>query len=165
MNLMSENSNQTIEEIIRLMQRDESADAPADSIQWVKNLFRTRAIVPEKSLTQKVLAVLQMELSPNRAVFGERSVSSTTRQMLFQAGDNGIDLRISKTKKGLSLQGQILGEGFADCAVKIAGENASFEVRANALNEFNFAEIPSGKYDLILQNDKNEITVEGLELG
>ena len=164
MNLMSKTDDQTIEKIIRLMQSDESIDAPADSIQWAKNLFRARVAEPKKSFAQKVLAVLQMDLSPNKAVFGERSASSATRQMLFAAGENGIDLRISKTKKGLNLHGQILGEGFANCAVKIAGGNASFEVRANELSEFNFAEISSGQYNLILQGGENEITVKGLEL-
>lgn len=164
MNLMNKNNDQTIETIVRLMQSDESTDAPADSIRWAKNLFRVRTFEPKKSFAQKVLAVLQMDLSPNKAVFGERSASSAARQMLFQAGENSLDLRISNTAKGLNLQGQILGEGFANCAVKITGENAFFEVRANELSEFNFAEISSGRYNLILQSGGDEIVVEDLEL-
>lgn len=165
MNLMSKNNDQTIEKIVRLMQRDESADAPADSIRWAKNLFRARAVEPKKSLTQKVLAVLQMDLSPTEAAFGERSsASSAARQMLFAAGENGIDLRISKTDKGLNLQGQILGEGFANRTVKIAGEKSSFETQTNELSEFNLTQIPVGRYDLTLQSNENEISIEGLEL-
>jgi hypothetical protein len=164
MNLMSENNDRTIEKIIDLMQRDESIDAPADSIQWAKNLFRARIKEPKKSLSQKVLAVLQMDLSPNKAVFGERSASSAVRQMLFEAGENSIDLRISKTKKGLNLHGQILGAGFANCTIRIVGEASSPETHANELSEFNFVEIPSGKYDLTLQSNENEIVIEDLLL-
>lgn len=165
MNFMSKNNDRTIEEILNLMQRDDSVDAPADSIQWAKNLFRARVAAPKKSLTQKVLAVLQMDLAPNRTVFGERSATSpAVRQMLFEAGENSLDLRISQTKKGLNLRGQILGEGFANCAIKLTARSISFEARANELSEFNFAEIPAGKYDLILQNDENEIVVAGIDL-
>ena len=160
---MSKNNDETIEKIIRLMQTDESVDAPADSILWSKNLFRSRVIESKKSFAQKILAVLQMDLSPNKTVFGERSATSATRQMLFQADVNGIDLRISKTDKNLNLQGQILGAGFANCTVKISGENASFEVRANELSEFNFSEISSGRYDLTFTGE-TEIVIEGIEL-
>ena len=163
MNLMSKNNDQKIEKIIRLMQRDESVDAPPDSILWAKNLFRARVVEPKKSVAQKVLAVLQMDLSPNRAVFGERSASSAARQMLFAAGDNSVDLRVSKSKKGFDLRGQILGAGFAECAVKISGENVFFETSTDELSEFNFAKIPSGRYDLTFDGVK-QIVVEGIEL-
>lgn len=163
MNLMSKNDDPTIEKITRLMQQDDSVDAPLDSIQWVKNIFRARAVEPKKSLSQKVMAVLQMDLSPNRAVFGERSAGSAARQMLFAAGANSVDLRVSKIGKGLTLQGQILGEGFANCTVRVSGENASFEVRANELSEFSLTEIPNERYDLILRTDEQEIVIEKLQ--
>jgi hypothetical protein len=164
MNLMSENEDQTIEKIINLMQRDDSVDAPADSIKWAKNLFRARVLEPKKSFTQKVLAVLQLDISPNTAVIGERSASSAVRQMLFEAGEHGIDLRISKTKKTFNLHGQILGGGFANCAIKLTSEKALFETRANDLSEFNFTEVSGGKYDLVLQSGENEIVIEGIDL-
>ena len=57
MNLMSKNNDHKINEIIGLMQTDESIDAPNDAIQWSKNIFRTRAIEPKKSVVERVLAV------------------------------------------------------------------------------------------------------------
>lgn len=144
------------------MQTDKSADAPQDSVKWAKNIFRSRVREPKKSLAQKVLAVLQMDLSPDKAAFGERSASALqARQMLFAAGENGIDLRISETEKGaLNVQGQILGESFANCTVKL-GE---FETRANDLSEFKFDEIPAGNYELIFETDETEIVIQALEL-
>lgn len=120
MRLMSKNNDPKIDQIIRLMRTDESFDAPADAIQWSKNIFLNKAAAPRKSVVERVLAVLRMDLSPNRAAFGERSASSSqARQMLFQAGDASIDLRIKQAEKGFSVQGQIIGEGFANRTVKL----------------------------------------------
>lgn len=156
---MTNGNENLINKIVSLMETDSSADAPQDAIKWAKNIFRTRAVEPKQSLMQKVLAVLQMDLSPNKAAFGERSASAgQSRQMLFQAGEISIDLRIAETEKGFNLRGQILGEGFANCTVKV-GE---FETKLNDLSEFSFTEIPSGKYDLTLQTDGKEIVIENL---
>jgi len=160
---MSKNNDLEIDRITRLMQTDKSFDAPSDAIQWSKNIFLSRAVEPKKSIVERVLAVLQMDLSPNRAAFGERSASaSPARQMLFQAGENDLDLRIKQEENSLSVRGQILGEGFADCLVVISNENASFETRANELSEFKFADIPGGKYALSFRNREKEIVVEDI---
>ena len=147
-----------------------------DAERRINRRARRRDPVVEKSVSRarprtanifarKVLAVLQTDLSPNRAAFGERSASvSAARQMLFSADENAVDLRISKTGKKLKMRGQILGEGFARCAIKLTGENASFETRADELSEFSFSEIPSGRYDLILRSGESEILVKSLEL-
>ncbi len=160
--IMSNGNENLINKIVSLMETDSSVDAPADSMKWAKNIFRTRAVEPKTSLMQKVLAVLQMDLLPNKAAFGERSASgATARQMLFSAGETAIDLRIADTEKGFNLRGQILGEGFANCAVKL-GE---FETKSNDLSEFSFTEIQGGKYDLTLRKDETEIVIESLEIG
>lgn len=157
--LMNNGNENLINKIVSLMEADKSVDAPSDSIKWAKNIFRTRE--PQKSLIQKVLAVLQMDLSPNKAAFGERSASgAAARQMLFSAGEIGIDLRITSGEKGSILRGQILGEGFANCTVKV-GE---FQTKSNELSEFSFAEIPHGKYHLILQTSETKIVIENLEI-
>ncbi len=144
------------------MQTDRSEDAPQDSVKWAKNIFRARAVEPKKSFAQKVLAVLQMDLSPNKAAFGERSASATqVRQMLFGAGENSVDLRITKNEKGLlNVQGQILGADFANCTVRLG----DFQVEANELSEFGFTGIPAGSYDLTFQTGETEIVIENLML-
>ena len=156
MRLMSKTNDQDINNIISLMQTDKSVDAPQDAIRWSKNIFRARIAEPKKSVVERVLAVLQMDLSPNRAAFGERSASATqARQMLFRAGETSIDLRIKQTEKGFNVEGQILGEDFANRAIKL-GE---FETTANELSEFKFTGVPAGKYDLSLRGNEREIVV------
>jgi len=155
------NSDKTVEKIIYLMQTDKSVDAPQDAIEWSKNIFRSRSVALKKSFVRKVLASLQLDLLPNKTVFGERSASaSRTRQMLFEAGENSIDLRIKETGKNLEIHGQILGEAFEGAIVKLG----DFETKANDLSEFKFTGIPSGKYNLSLQAGEKEIVIEDLDL-
>jgi hypothetical protein len=161
MKLMANKNSDTkaIESIIYLMQTDKSVDAPQDAIQWSKNIFRTRVAKP--TLVQKVLAVLQINLAPNKAVFGERSASaSQARQMLFEAGDNSIDLRISATDNGFNIHGQILGDGFENAEIKL-GELVT---NTNELSEFKFKAVAKGSYSLTLTGLKNEIVVENFDL-
>lgn len=153
-----------IEQIIYLMQTDKSVDAPADSLDWSKNIFRTRAVAeePETPFFKKILAVLQMDLSPDRAAFGERSAPAAQgRQMLFEAGENSLDLRITETEQGLNIRGQILGSGFANAIVKFG----NFETKSDHLSEFKLTGLPPGNYDLTLTSDEEQIVVEGLDLG
>lgn len=158
---INNSEKQIINEIIRLMQRDESTDAPHEAIKWSKNIFRTRAIEPKKSFVHKLLAVLQMDLAPHKAAFGERSAgTSEERQMLFEAGENGIDLRIKETENGFTLKGQILGENFSNSIVKLG----DLETKTNELSEFSFTDVSNGKYDLTLQSGETQITVENLEI-
>jgi hypothetical protein len=158
---MNNETDEIIKRIVYLMQTDDAQDAPSDSVKWAKNLFRARRAETKKSFAQKVFAVLRIDLSGATPAFGERSASAANaRQMLFQAGENAIDLRVAASENGFDLTGQILGAGFANCAVKL-GE---FETTANELSEFKFAEVPAGIYALALRADEKEIVIEQLNL-
>jgi len=160
------NNEELTSKIVHLMQTDNSSDAPADSVKWAKNLFRARAARPEKSLVQKVLAVLQMDLSPGQTAFGERSASaSAVRQMLFSAGDDKIDLRITKNKRGFTVAGQILGGDFDGAEISFFNENRTFTTKSNKLSEFKFENIAKGKYNFSLTSKIKEIVIENIEIG
>ncbi len=159
------NNEDLLNKIARLMQADDSADAPADAVQWSKNLFRTRAVEPQKSVVERILAVLQVDLAPNRAVFGERSASAAdARQMLFAAGGLQIDLRIAKAGKVFRVTGQVLGEGFAGAAARFSNAEKKFTTELNELSEFAFEKISKGKYTLTLQIRGKEIIIENIEI-
>ncbi|MEP6902706.1 MAG: hypothetical protein ABJA66_13220 [Actinomycetota bacterium] len=164
-NEMNNEHEDLLGKIVNLMQTDKSADAPADSIRWSKNLFRAHAAAPKKSLVRRVLAVLQMDLSPDKAVFGERSASpSEVRQMLFGAGNNSIDLRITKAKIRFTIAGQILGEDFTGAEIELANAEKSFKTKANKISEFKFENISKGKYTLSLTLKDKEIVIENIEI-
>jgi hypothetical protein len=159
------NNEDLIKKIVSRMQTDESADAPAEAVKWSKNLFRTRAGEPKKSLVEKVLAVLQVDLAPHKAIFGERSASaSAARQMLFEAGAQKIDLRITKVNKGFKIHGQVLGAPFAGAAVQLFTDEKSFTVKSNELSEFVFEKISKGKYTLSLIFKDKEIIIENIKI-
>jgi hypothetical protein len=152
------NNEQFIDKLISLMQTDNSFDAPSDSVSWAKNIFRTQVQEPKLSLVKRFLAVLDIDLSANKPVFGERSAPSAIRQMLFKTDDVAIDLRVSNNPDGFTLKGQILGVNFANSTVKLG----DFETTANDLSEFNFDKIPAGEYSLTIRTLEKEVIVEQL---
>jgi hypothetical protein len=154
-----------LQQIIDLMQRDDSVDAPVDSIRWASNLYRTRASEPKRSLVQRIAAVLQMEIAPNKPAFGERSAStSQVRQLLFKAGENAIDLRIEPKAKFFDVRGQILGEGLTDARIKHFNDLGGLESRAKEIGEFEFEKVKPGQYELVVSNEGLEITLKTIDI-
>ena len=159
------NTEKKIAKIIVLMNRDDSVDAPADTVIWAKNLYRARAVEPRTTALRKIVAALNIDLSPQNAVFGERSASaSKARQMFFRADENGVDLRISKTSKGLAITGQILGPDLGRFAIKLVGGSKTFETETNEAAYFEMSNVPSGVYKLLISGQSSEIIVEALEI-
>lgn len=162
---MKLSEEQQLDHILRRMASDDSIDAPTDAIKYVKDLFRTRVSEPVPTLLRRILAVLQADLAPGTAVFGERSTSEAkARQMLFESGDNAVDLRIKSSEKGFEIHGQILGEGFENGTATIEGGNFSSKADIDTFSEFRFSSIGPGKYTLILHGATHEIAIEALDL-
>ena len=158
-------TEKNLQNIIELMRRDDSVDAPADSIKWATNLFRTRAEQPKRSIVRKLAAILQMDLAPNKAAFGERSATaSQVRQMLFRADENAIDLRIEPAKKGFGVHGQILGEGFESVKVVLSDDANIFRTGTSEMSEFRFDNVPAGQYELLIQSDAVEISLKAIDI-
>ena len=150
---------QTIENIIYLMQTDESEDAPKDAIQWCQNLFKTRE-VESPTLATKI-ANLVRSIAPDTVVLGERSGSAgSAAQMLFEAGSISIDLRVSKDEDTYKLAGQILGSD--DVAnVSIAG----FSTSTDEFGSFRFNAIEEGEYDILVSINDEQIRIENVRIG
>lgn len=157
---MSNSREENLKRIIHLMQTDDSADAPEHAVKWSKDIFRTRAAEPRRSMAERLTAVLKIDLVPGKTVFGERSATAEARQMFFEAGRHAVDLRISGSASGSDVKGQILGDGFGNCTVKFGGQS----VRANEQSEFELKGIAKGTYDLVLGTDELEILIEGIEI-
>ena len=156
---MNNAHEQKLEHIISRMQADRSVDAPADVLKYAKNLFRTRAAEP--SLLQRIVAVLKVDLAPNRAAFGERSAAGgAARQMLFDSGENAIDLRVTAADGGFDLRGQLLGGGFDDGTVLIGNASSAID----KMGGFRFEAVAAGEYVLTVRGETSEIVIEGLIL-
>lgn len=160
------NNDEFLNKIVTLMQNDTSADAPESAVKWAKNLFRTRAAQPKESFVSKIVAVLQRELSPGTAAFGERSGGATTeRQLLFSAGDAAVDLRIVSEGRAFRVNGQILGEGFNGASVTLKGEAFEMTAELGELGEFSFTGVKSGNFSVVVKNLGKEIEIESIKIG
>lgn len=153
-----------IEQIIRRMETDVSTDPPADAVRYAKNLYRSRATEPKSSAFKRIIAVLNVSLGLGDAVFGERSAAGQMRQMLFDAGEYAVDLRLKAARKGLNLRGQILGEGFENGKVTIKSGDGSNTADIDDQGEFIFDSIQSGVYSVSILGPEAEIVVQQLVL-
>lgn len=154
-----------LDRIIGRMRLDDSVDAPLDSIKYAKNLFRTRD-VSKSTLVRRVLAALRVDLTPGSAAFGERSgTAEKARQMLYESGDIAVDLRISPAEKDFEIRGQILGDGFENCAVEIKNTLATGNTTTDELSEFRLIGLPTGQYTLFIRNLETEVVIENIAVG
>lgn len=143
------------------MQADTAIDAPAELTQFAKGLYRTRVIESSPSLIQRIAAVLSVDLAPGRAAFGERSATGgTARQMLFEAGENAVDLRLTAKGKSFDIRGQILGEGFENGTVEIADMKADLDANGG----FVLKGIKKGEHSLTVRGETQEIFIEKIIL-
>jgi hypothetical protein len=162
---MKKSEEQNIEHIIKRMLADTSVDAPQDEIKYARNLYRTRAAEPKASVIQRVLAVMQVDLAPNRAAFGERSATGAqARQLLFDAGKNAVDLRITAVKNGFDIRGQILGDGFENGGIEVTDDETSFNAKIDKTSGFSFSVPSAGKYDLTIRGNNGEIVIEKVKI-
>ena len=145
------------------MQQDTSVDAPADTLKFVRNMFRTRAIEPKTSAIRRFVAAIAMELAPNKAAFGERSASaSATRQVMFEAGDAAIDLRIDATGKRFAIRGQVLGADLSGASAILLTGDTTVSTAVDDLGGFRFESVTAGEYSLTLRSATDEIVIESL---
>ena len=162
---MNNSDEKILEHIIQRMQSDRSVDAPADALRYANNLYRTRLAEPKQSIIQRVIAVMKMDLAPNRAAFGERSAAGgQARQMLFESADNAIDLRITAAANGFDLRGQVLGDGFEQAEIVLSDGNNSVIAQVDDTGTFRLASISPGEYNLSIKGISSEIFIQSLTL-
>lgn len=158
---MKKQYEQKLEHIIRRMEADTSVDAPSDALKYVKDLFRTRASATAPTVLERIAAVLKIDLEPNRAAFGERSAAGgSARQMVFDSGENAVDLRITSNENGFGIRGQILGGGFEGAEVTISEQ----AVTIDEMGGFRFGALSSGEHTLVIHGAVSQIVIEKLLL-
>lgn len=150
---------------IKLMQSDRSSDAPPEALNFARNLFRAdkRFAAGSRSAGSRILATLKLNVAPFAPVFDERSASaSAERQMLFDAGEYDVDLRIRANDKDFNLLGQILGELTGQISLKLQSSDFTGETSVSEIGEFKIENVPAGNYDLTLQIGEAEIVISDL---
>ena len=147
------------------MRTDNSVDAPADSIEWVKNLFVTRQAERPNGILKRIAAILSVDIPANSMVFGERSTGAgKVRQMLFTAGDNAVDLRIEELIDGVKLKGQFLSTGSDTAKVSLRNDRETYSVETDGSGEFGIENVAHAIYSLTITTDDLEISIENVDL-
>jgi hypothetical protein len=162
---MSESDEIILEHIIQRMRTDQSVDAPDAALQYARDLYRARLMHPKKGPFRRLVATLAADLRNGVPAFGERSTEvATARQLLFEAEENAIDLRISVGQSGFDLRGQVLGDGFAVGEVEIVGPGIRAETVLHDFSTFTFMSLPAGEYNLLIKGKTVVISLVSLNL-
>lgn len=154
-----------LEKVLELMRTDIAPDAPRDVLTYAINIFRGREQSSEPSLLRRIVAALSFDSSMNVApAFGVRSGQATSRQLLYSAEENDIDLRINLQDDRWIVAGQLLGEDCVGGRVEIQGQGGLAGATLNELCEFTLPPLPAGSYTLRLFLQNAEVEIPHLEL-
>lgn len=154
-----------LESVLGLMRKDETEDAPPQTISRAINLFRSRAVSHKPSLVQRIVAALSFDSLQMTPAYGVRSgQAAAARQLLYSAGDYDLDLRITETKEGWVVSGQVLGEERAGGQIELEGGERVVRTDLNDQHEFRLPAVPTGSYQLRLRFTDLEVEVPQLEL-
>lgn len=142
---------------IFVMRTDKMEDAPINIIQRAINVMPRNVLLDKPSLIQKIIAAVSFDSSTFSPAYGVRSSgTATSRQLIFNAGDFDVDIRISKQTGEWVITGQILG----DCKngqVELKNEHIRVEASLNDLCEFKLPPVKEGNYQLSLLLEEAEI--------
>jgi hypothetical protein len=150
--------------VFELMRTDTSTDAPRDVLAYAVNIFRP-AESSQPSILRRLVAALSFDSSSNPApAFGVRAGQATSRQLLYTAEENDIDIRITSEGESWIVAGQVLGEGCVGGRIEIEGEGELATADLNDLCEFTLPPVPAGSYAVRLRLGSAEVEIPKLEL-
>jgi hypothetical protein len=160
-----------LERVLGLMRSDSSVDAPPALVARAKRLFQVQPPAARPSLRQRIAAVLSFDSAATPLAFGMRTGVAGERQLLFNAGELDVDLRIAPSsaslpggQAGWALSGQILGAD-GGRQIELRGPAGTATAAINALGEFTLAPVAAGAYTLTLQLDDLDLDLPTLEVG
>ena len=158
-----------VEQVVGLMRTDEGVDAPPALISQAVNLFRARAArdaSTSPSLARRILGALSFDSLQMSPAYGVRSGQAGARQLLYSAGENDLDLRVTESGGGWVIAGQVLG---ANCAglkgeVELQGASHASRTELNDQCEFRLPPVAAGSYQLLVRFGDDLIEIPELEL-
>ena len=156
---------QSLRQTISLMRTDTAEDAPAELVQFAKNIFRQKAATRGPSLLRLIVAALTFDSLTHAPAFGLRSQATTGRQLIYSAETADIDLRVSPQNDQWQIAGQVLGVDCVTGDVDLEGDGFSASAQLNELCEFSFGSVPAGAYKVLIHLPDVLIETPPLELG
>ena len=155
----------SLQKVVDLMQTDEAEDAPAEIVSSAINLFHSPAATHKPSLRQRIVAAISFDSLQMSPAYGVRSGDRVSiRQMLFNAGECDLDLRLTQSGEMWNVSGQVLGQECASGQVELVSDSSQTQVELNDQCEFTIADVPAGSYQLRLHLPDLEVEVPRIEL-
>jgi hypothetical protein len=154
-----------IDKAISLMRTDALGDVPRDVLANAFNIFCASVAPAKLSVARRVLAALTFDSAHTAPAYGLRSAAiGATRQLLYNASEIDMDVRITSSDDAWIVSGQVLGECAGGGKVDLQGAGGTAHAALNELCEFTLPAVSSGSYTLRLHLTDIEIEIPGLEL-
>lgn len=152
--------------LVGLMRTDDSMDAPQPLIARALNIFQRqpREETATASLFKRFVAALSFDSLSAEPAFGLRSGQTGSRQLIFNAEDIDIDLRISPLGDRWNVSGQVLGSECAGGEVQLQSGTEDESAQLNELCEFSLRPVTSGLYRMRLRLKDVEVEFPEIEL-
>jgi hypothetical protein len=158
-----------VRRVVGLMRDYDAVDAPPHVIARLTPLLRQRRAsasgmsdAAQPGLRQRIVAALRFDSL--RQASALRAGQPAARQMLFEAGQYDVDLRIAPSASAWTVSGQVLGPRTGG-QVELRGPAAAVQTELSALNRFRLPPIPAGRYLLSLRLDTADLEIADLEVG
>lgn len=158
------NEYERLERLIALMRSDNSEDAPSDVISNAISLFRDHVISHEPPVLRRLIAELIFDSVNMAPAFGVRSGQAASRQLIYSAEENDIDLRLTFDNEMWVVSGQVLREDCGDGRVEIDGPGGIRSAALNETCEFVLPGVSPGNYVLRVSMPDVLIEIPQLEL-
>jgi hypothetical protein len=146
------------------MKTDRSEDAPRDAVAYAVNIFRQQRQSREPSVLRRLIAALSFDSLNTAPAFGVRSGQSASRQLIYSAEENDIDLRLTLQDDMWIVAGQVLREDCVGGRVEFDGPSGLVSAELNETCEFTLPPVPPGNYLLRVLMSDVEVEVPRLEL-
>jgi len=156
---------QTIRQTTGLMRSDVIESAPAELVQFARDIFRQRVATRNPSGLKRIIAALTFDSLTAAPAYGLRSQVDTGRQLVYSTETVDIDVRVSPENEKWQIAGQVPGSLCESGEVNLEGDSFSATARLNELCEFSFSSVPAGTYKLALYLLDVIIEIPPLELG
>lgn len=127
---------------------------PQEATALCLSLFTPQKFPAKEHVIKCLLGLLVFDDWQAAYATSERYAGSDSRQLLYQAEDLDVDLRITPIEGRWSIAGQVLGERCKGGRVRIQSETVTEETSLNEAFEFVLPSVPDGNYTLrILLDD------------
>jgi hypothetical protein len=160
-----EELKQEFQTLMNRLHQDQSAEPPAELVEWGVNLFQPVVKVEGKGGLRRYIAALVYDTFEQPMLAGVRRVGAPPRQLLFRAGDVDVDVKIESMEANdrITLVGQVLSSAakfFDNTPVKLESHGiVRYRTRTNLVGEFSFDEVPKDTYHLSVDLPEGQITL------